>query len=378
LVDWSGVQNGNIFRRPQACLTTIFSGFSDAIPASSRGSYPLEAGSVGAVLLGHSLQSVASRVSESTESFTLSMSSNTEMAVEGASRDVGAARDITVTFEPTFGFRDSSNKFTVPLSQMKTLFASQIFGSEVTFNAAANSIVAFGSIFSLSEPTVESFFFELHAMATILSQAVSSPVNPSVLTFTVATIQNLKLSDSQSQSLPFILARFTETLTKTLNVAFHGQALSVAVSLAPETVHHHHLSTRAIPNGTAADLVAYCQSYTCFCNKDTSGFPFDPATGCQTKPCANGVCQCANLPCDCNSGYVQPGASRCASCLPGFTLQGGQCYVDSNYPGMFQIWFWGGIGITLALITTCYTVGGMDPGRNGIVYRMTSQRAKTS
>jgi hypothetical protein len=28
--------------------------------------------------------------------------------------------------------------------------------------------------------------------------------------------------------------------------------------------------------------------------------------------------------------------------------------------------------------STCYAIGGMDPGRNGIIYRMTNQRAKTS
>lgn len=38
---------------------------------------------------------------------------------------------------------------------------------------------------------------------------------------------------------------------------------------------------------------------------------------------------------------------------------------------------WLGIAAILSIIAICYSLGGMDPGRNSIIYRMTSQRIKT-
>ncbi len=50
----------------------------------------------------------------------------------------------------------------------------------------------------------------------------------------------------------------------------------------------------------------------------------------------------------------------------------------SNYPGMFQIWFWGGLAIVIALGATCNMIGNMDPGTNGVIYRMTTLRLKSN
>jgi hypothetical protein len=36
-----------------------------------------------------------------------------------------------------------------------------------------------------------------------------------------------------------------------------------------------------------------------------------------------------------------------------------------------------GIFAVLSLLATCYAIGGMDPGHNSIIYRMTSSRTKS-
>jgi hypothetical protein len=45
---------------------------------------------------------------------------------------------------------------------------------------------------------------------------------------------------------------------------------------------------------------------------------------------------------------------------------------------MFQIWFWGGLAIVIALGATCNMIGNMDPGTNGVIYRMTTLRLKSN
>lgn len=109
--------------------------------------------------------------------------------------------------------------------------------------------------------------------------------------------------------------------------------------------------------------------------------------------------------------------STCRTCEDGYTLYGNHCYVctsplarhawltrgtlrvapsplstclplpfppclifwstDSDFPVAFNIILWLGVATLLATVAICYAIGGMDPGRNSIIYRMTAQRIKT-
>lgn len=50
--------------------------------------------------------------------------------------------------------------------------------------------------------------------------------------------------------------------------------------------------------------------------------------------------------------------------------------VDAMFPVVFNIFLWTSIAIVLALYAICYALWTMDPGRDSIIYRMTSQRIK--
>uniref|UniRef100_A0A0A9YKL4 Renin receptor n=1 Tax=Lygus hesperus TaxID=30085 RepID=A0A0A9YKL4_LYGHE len=49
---------------------------------------------------------------------------------------------------------------------------------------------------------------------------------------------------------------------------------------------------------------------------------------------------------------------------------------DPNYPVMFNIFLWFGIAFFMALLATSIGIADMDPGRDSIIYRMTSNRMK--
>lgn len=51
-------------------------------------------------------------------------------------------------------------------------------------------------------------------------------------------------------------------------------------------------------------------------------------------------------------------------------------YYSEEYPAIFNIILWFMVAFALALLAICYVIGDMDPGRDSIIYRMTSTRMK--
>lgn len=49
---------------------------------------------------------------------------------------------------------------------------------------------------------------------------------------------------------------------------------------------------------------------------------------------------------------------------------------DENYPVIFNIIFWFAIIMIFSLLAVSLAIGNMDPGRDSIIYRMTSTRMK--
>uniref|UniRef100_A0A1B0DAD1 Renin receptor n=2 Tax=Phlebotomus papatasi TaxID=29031 RepID=A0A1B0DAD1_PHLPP len=49
---------------------------------------------------------------------------------------------------------------------------------------------------------------------------------------------------------------------------------------------------------------------------------------------------------------------------------------SSNYPVIFNIILWFGVVLFFSLLAICYAIADMDPGRDSIIYRMTSTRMK--
>lgn len=49
---------------------------------------------------------------------------------------------------------------------------------------------------------------------------------------------------------------------------------------------------------------------------------------------------------------------------------------DENYPVVFNIIFWFSIVMIFSLLAISLAIGNMDPGRDSIIYRMTSTRMK--
>lgn len=51
-------------------------------------------------------------------------------------------------------------------------------------------------------------------------------------------------------------------------------------------------------------------------------------------------------------------------------------YYSKDYPVIFNIILWFGVMMLFSLIAICLAIGNMDPGRDSIIYRMTSTRMK--
>ncbi|XP_061396590.1 ATPase H(+)-transporting accessory protein 2 [Musca vetustissima] len=51
-------------------------------------------------------------------------------------------------------------------------------------------------------------------------------------------------------------------------------------------------------------------------------------------------------------------------------------YYNEDYPVIFNIILWFMVTFGFALLAICYAIGSMDPGRDSIIYRMTSTRMK--
>ncbi|XP_023168513.1 renin receptor [Drosophila hydei] len=51
-------------------------------------------------------------------------------------------------------------------------------------------------------------------------------------------------------------------------------------------------------------------------------------------------------------------------------------YYNEDYPVIFNIILWFMVVFGLSLLAICYAIGSMDPGRDSIIYRMTSTRMK--
>uniref|UniRef100_A0A1L8EF20 Putative renin receptor n=1 Tax=Haematobia irritans TaxID=7368 RepID=A0A1L8EF20_HAEIR len=51
-------------------------------------------------------------------------------------------------------------------------------------------------------------------------------------------------------------------------------------------------------------------------------------------------------------------------------------YYNDDYPVIFNIILWFMVTFGFALLAICYAIGSMDPGRDSIIYRMTSTRMK--
>ncbi|XP_043504540.1 ATPase H(+)-transporting accessory protein 2 isoform X2 [Polistes fuscatus] len=51
-------------------------------------------------------------------------------------------------------------------------------------------------------------------------------------------------------------------------------------------------------------------------------------------------------------------------------------YYSSNYPVIFNIFLWFGVVFVFSLLAICIAIADMDPGRDSIIYRMTSNRMK--
>lgn len=139
-----------------------------------------------------------------------------------------------------------------------------------------------------------------------------------------------------------------------------------------------------LPSVLSPSFVQDCSEYDCFCTKDSKGNDFDPDTGCFPAGCKFGSgtgksteCECVWMGCDCTRPDLMGGKGmRCRKCAEGFKLYGDHCYVDDNNAVVTAILLVLGIGLVVAMIATCYSLGGMDPGRNSVIYRLTQQRIK--
>lgn len=49
---------------------------------------------------------------------------------------------------------------------------------------------------------------------------------------------------------------------------------------------------------------------------------------------------------------------------------------NEDYPVIFNIILWFGVVMVFSLLAISYAIGNMDPGRDSIIYRMTSTRMK--
>ncbi|EDQ89699.1 uncharacterized protein MONBRDRAFT_32354 [Monosiga brevicollis MX1] len=134
-------------------------------------------------------------------------------------------------------------------------------------------------------------------------------------------------------------------------------------------------------NTLDSQFVEYCETYTCYCNRDIDGKPYDVDTRCSVscsdkqKDCFD----CAYIPCDCNAtDRLQPGAAVCAACQDGFDMIGNHCYESGDFSVATNIILGLGILIFISLLATCCSLAYMNPGYDSIIYKMTSTHLKSS
>eukprot|EP00053_Salpingoeca_punica_P001845 m.35144 g.35144 ORF g.35144 m.35144 type:complete len:474 (+) comp11251_c0_seq1:163-1584(+) len=412
-IHWDGLLVGSSLQRPRASALITVLGHDAELPVIKSNSYDIDqshvdsAHTLQAVLTGAARsgsQNVASLVSKSFEggAETISICSDAAIArLAGAASRFGSFNSI-VTSASNGGFEDLHGaNFRVSAEELAQAVKNGVFGSDITEDDRAgfiflHSVGAEGFHLDATSAPVAAFVRELAAMVLVAQRV--APRRALFASMVVSTwsaaAAHMATTEDGVLALDHLLEAAVEAVAARLakaypnSVVIYGCTLPAGqVTAAPAAAAAHHVARRDLAGvGATPDPTAdKCDTYECFCNKDKSGTPFDPTTGCaKTTDCekniASPTCECAFHPCDCASPYVQNSsrAKVCLKCKKGYLIMNGVCYVDSNYPVMVNIWLWVGIALILALLATCYVLGEMDPGRNSVIYRMTSQKPKSS
>jgi len=415
---WDVISSADLFTRPVASVSVVFDAedISISAPASFKLAHKCtsNADCMRELLSGQAsgfdsnLANIISNVFMCT-SHSLAVSSN-EMFADAATGSHGAAHKVAID-EQTKVFRDFNEK--APIALDAVTLSNIAFGPSVVYDASQNCFavtLADGSVFHVPL-AVQSYAAFISEIVAAVSAVSSFPVpekraSPDVITIVIASIR-AALADSHSaaakEAIAIIAQRFVEVIRAKAHGLYGARALVTVVTLPNEPVHasndavlkqivrrqvESYVSGKKagvnVPNGPNVVMdesyswwnVPYCSQYQCFCRFNGTGFPFDPTTGCTSGPGAVPG-DCVNKGCPCSSPNVMGGLQQCVACAEGMVLYNGYCYVDSIYPATFNIVLWLGIALTLGLIATCYTIGGMDPGRNSAIYR-TATHAKSS
>eukprot|EP00051_Salpingoeca_urceolata_P027213 m.480454 g.480454 ORF g.480454 m.480454 type:complete len:462 (-) comp21843_c0_seq1:142-1527(-) len=397
-LDFDGVAAGNLFDRPQAAVTLIVPLPSDvAADAQPFAAVP------GHALTGHSS---AGDVVDA-----MSHLSSSVCDVTGQSGCVvGLASDRKVAAAAASSHRLSLTLSRHTLTQQRSLAFATPDGARVAFDATANALditLADGrsvSFDTTSNLAAGALVVELTMAASALGQ-LGPDCTHTATTLVLSTLPAfLEAAGDDGVALARVVVEALATeLERQLSQA--GTALLIGV-VAPieldlpqvvpdlrnpaarasaQAQRTRRASSSQILMSSAAERAEdpFCETFAYFCytsDGTAQGTPFG-ANNCDDPTCEDGkkpdgsVCHCAWDGCPEGSATVT--ARRCRRCKEGYTLSAGVCYVDSNTSMVTNIVIWLGLAIAIALVATCYTIGGMDPGRDGIVYRMTSQRIKS-
>lgn len=398
-LNWSGLVAGTPFEQPQASVVVVLdaaagvpSGVAQFDLAHKDGSFSTLASRLVATHAGAFAPVLSKAFQAATNILSASASKDISSVTAGHSLHWDAA---------AMTFKDSAKTLSLSEAQIADLF-SKITLDGVSFDEAAKAFtvtLADKSTVTLSLATFSSFFHEVFAVLEVASrfaasaQASSAPASIALALSTLPTALASAASEAETQAVQKVTASFLAALTLSMNKAFAGQVVVSAASVSGSSdaaqvrVARGLISSLGAPNPQTAGkykpnqpaFVEYCSQYKCFCNQDSQGNPWDVDTGCQKgcKPGSLPFCECAAYGCACNSTSVVDVSSECIKCAAGYVLRGNACFVDNGWVVQFNMVLVLGIFAVLSLLATCYAIGNMDPGRNSIIYRMTSGRLKT-
>jgi len=399
---WNGVSVSTAFSNPRAVIVMAIDalGLNLFTEEDSLASFPITEAKTAAEALGNIMDAThfgAAVLSALKQDATVhSACARPDLAVKAQPSQSSQSRALAWDAEAKAMTNQQGSR--IGLHDLPALVNAGVFGSGVTLAGSSIRVPLSNQqtyTFDLSQANQLAFFSELAAITTVVATAAAqkqTTSSPEAVSVAITTLRALvETKNINQEAVVSVLGSVVHHLVATARAAFEGDVVVMAVTIQAdkyaddEVVVLRRSTAGLLGNGTPAGpmspaWVQHCAVYNCYCYADAEGDHWVAPGMCSKKcnPDNLATCsECSYVPCDCNSPHVQPASSKCAYCQIGYKLYGNHCFVDGNFPVAFNIIFILGVFAVASLIAICYALGGMDLGRNSIIYRMTSQRAKT-
>eukprot|EP00045_Choanoeca_perplexa_P007465 m.68069 g.68069 ORF g.68069 m.68069 type:complete len:412 (+) comp14094_c0_seq1:36-1271(+) len=262
--------------------------------------------------------------------------------------------------------------------------------NDIAYDSATAILTVNGIALDLNKPALAALAHELVGLLSAPFETETRQVAVFKITSLRDVMQQFGSDDVVCQAATKLVGSVLNKLSQTVEALNQGNALVLLAEIHAPTTSSATRVRREVKAVTAATFspmdvafVEHCGTYNCYCNKDYNGSAYDPVTRCSTScpkgeegktapPCSD----CAYIPCGCDAEHVIKSSATCKACVDGYVRHGNHCYLDTNFPVATNIILIVGILLIVSLLVTCNALD-MDPGRESIIYRMTSTHIKS-